>query len=802
MPTLIIDGKEIDVKPGATIMEAARKLGVPIPHFCYHPKLSIAGNCRMCLVEVEKTPRPVVSCAMPVSEGMVVKTQSDMVREARRGIMEFLLINHPLDCPVCDQGGECDLQDFAMKYGPDRARFHETKRDVVDRDIGPLIETVMNRCILCTRCVRFSEEISGLEEMGAVDRGDRMHVGPVVEHTLKSELSGNMAEICPVGALNLKPFHYMARGWELKRSPGICNHCAVGCRVRRDHQAGVVKRVMAAPFDAVNETWICDKGRFAYDGLGEARLTAPAVRDADGRHQSTATWPEALDHAAKMLKEVKPEEVAGLVGDDMAVAEDLFVFQDFMRRTVGTPHLDHRLRQRDFSGDDAPLGRADLLMNTPLRDLERADVMVLIGADTRYEAPLLNLRLRKAVQAGGRVYTVNPRRIDSILGTVEENVVPPGAEVAFLAAVLAALEGGSGQAAPGALALAAALKAAARPALLLGEYAVNHPQAETLRRLTVAISGACGALRDDWVGYNRLGGRAAAAAAQDLGVVPHRLAGYKAAGERGKNTRQILEAAVSGDIKVLFLLGTHLLVEAADAELARAALARARVIYLGAFDHATARCAEVVLAGGLVSEKAATLTNAEGRVQHAPAAVALPGQAKEDWRILRALSDRFHTSLPYNTLEAVRAAMAQAHGRYDLSEYEADEPTPACAHGKVTVGLDLNVTAAATARKGLVLVEESAFYGDDQVVKRSAVMSRLDQGERVLVSPEDAGRLGIVTGRRVRMIQGGCTIELEAQVDTLIPAGVVVGRYGYESALMQSLHRWDDPYPLVSLVTL
>ncbi|MBF0429270.1 MAG: NADH-quinone oxidoreductase subunit NuoG, partial [Magnetococcales bacterium] len=321
MPTLIIDGKEIDVKPGTSIMEAAKLLGIYIPHFCYHPKLPVSGNCRMCLVEVEKMPKPVISCAMPVNEGMVVKTDSDMVHKARQGVLEFLLINHPLDCPVCDQGGECSLQDLAMKYGADRSRFHDHKRRVPNYNVGPLIEMEMNRCIHCTRCIRFSEDVSGVEEMGAVYRGDHMRVGPFFDTVLSSELTGNMAEICPVGALNNKPFHFKARGWELKHVDGVCGHCSVGCHTRMDHLDGHILRVMSRTWPDGNETWICDKGRFANDGLIENRLDAPQLRVPGGLLKKAA-WADALNRAAEMIKGVKPEEVAGLATESGLGAEE------------------------------------------------------------------------------------------------------------------------------------------------------------------------------------------------------------------------------------------------------------------------------------------------------------------------------------------------------------------------------------------------------------------------------------------------------------------------------------------------
>lgn len=800
MPTLIIDGKEISVKQGATIMEAARTLGVDIPHFCYHPKLPIAGNCRMCLVEVEKMPKPVISCAMPVNDGMVVRTDSDMVRQARKGVMEFLLINHPLDCPVCDQGGECSLQDLAMKYGPDRSRYHEFKRDIPNYDLGPLIETEMNRCIHCTRCIRFSTTIAGVEEMGAVFRGDHMEVGPYVEQTLTSEMAGNLAEICPVGALNLKPFHFQARGWELRHSEGVCGHCAVGCHVQVDHLDDQVKRVMARGCDPINETWICDKGRFAYDGLAQDRVNYPTMRGDNGAKLSEVTWPQALDRAAEILKGVKPEEVAGLAADAGHGAEELFAFQEFLRSVVGTPHLDHRIRQRDFSGDDTPLTRADLMMNTPLVDLPRADLVLLVGADPRFETPILNWRLRQAGQAGARVIAINPRRLNNNLGNITEVVLRPGSETAFLAQVATAMDapGADGDAAT----VAAALKKAQRPALLLGDYAISHPQAESIRRHAVAILHRVGALGTgaEWNGFNRMASRGNAAAAQDLGIVPHRGPGYKRVEGKGKNAAEILKAAAEGSVKVLFLLGADPAVDGVDTHLARAAMKEAKVIYLGAYHTEAAQKADVVLAGLAMGEKASTLTNCEGRAQRSGLAVMGPLQAKEDWRILRALSDRFARPLGFNTLEALREVMATADHRYGQAGEETDGLPPACDHSPVTTGLMPGPDAAADA--GIILVLEPSFHNDDPVTRRSVTLGKLDKGNALRLNPQDAAKYKIQPSRKVRLIQGDRSVELTAVLDDRLPEGVVFGAMGYGTAPTQDLEADDGGFPRVSLVGL
>ncbi|MBF0159510.1 MAG: NADH-quinone oxidoreductase subunit NuoG [Magnetococcales bacterium] len=797
MPTLIIDNREIQVKPGTTIMEAARALGVYIPHFCYHPKLSIAGNCRMCLVEVEKMPKPVVACAMPVNDGMVVRTNSEMAQRARRGVMEFLLINHPLDCPVCDQGGECSLQDLAMKYGPDRSRFHETKRHAVDKDLGPLIETEMNRCIHCTRCIRFSVEIAGVEEMGATFRGDHMQVGPYVEKTLSSELAGNMAEICPVGALNDKPFHFQARSWELRHSDGLCFHCPIGCHVRRDHIDNSIKRVKARACDAINETWICDKGRYSYDGLSVERLLKPMARPSRGAPLVAVSWPEALERAATILKQVQPHEVAGLADVGVQSAEDLFAFQDLLRQVVGTPHIDHRLRQRDFSGDEVPLTRADLLMNTPLSQLEQADCIVLVGQDSRYEAPLLHLRLRKAAAAGATLFAIYPRRLDSTIATLETLIVHPGDEAIFLDEILLALTQQALSGETAASRVASALKKAKRPVLLLGDYAINHPMAEAIRRRVVAILNECQALgqgggQEKWHGYNRVDSASNSAAAQDFGLVPHRGPGYRRlSGASGYHARAILEAAAEGKIKVLLLLGADPTVDTVEPALARAALAKAKVIYLGAFERPAARSADVLLPGLLIPEKIATLTNAEGRVQRSDRVLQPPGEAKEDWRVLRALSDHFPQPLGYRDLQQLHQAMAQTDHRYPLQPLSGRDLAPPCDHSPVTVGLPLNDDPCGHLGSGLLLVMERAFYHDDPVTRRSAIMAQLDCGPVARIHPDEGRRLGLSAGERVWITQGQNRIGMVLALDDSVPVGTLFGRYSYLEALIQDLCSWD-----------
>ncbi|MBF0133597.1 MAG: NADH-quinone oxidoreductase subunit NuoG [Magnetococcales bacterium] len=776
MPTLIIDDREITVKPGTTIMEAARSLGIEIPHFCYHPSLSIAGNCRMCMVEVEKMPKPVISCAMPVNDGMVVRTNSEMVVKARRGVMEFLLINHPLDCPVCDQGGECKLQDYAVKYGPDRSRFQDKKRTVPNYDLGPVIETEMNRCIHCTRCIRFSTEVAGVEEMGAIFRGDHMKVGPCPGHgPLTSVLAGNLAELCPVGALNLKPFHFQARGWELSKTEGICEHCAVGCHIRVDSMENRIYRIMSRQCSSINLDWLCDKGRFAFEGMTEGRLQVPMMVPESGGPQVEVTWNQALDRVAALIQGVAPEEVAGLAGSWGQGGEELYAFQDFLRHVVGTPHLDHRLLRKDFSPDSIPLLRADLMLNTPLQDMERADAVFLIGAGPRFEMPLLNLRLRKASLNGASVWSLGPRHLLSKLENLEEAIVLPGEEADFLRKVLNAMTTRRGPKA--AVAWANALRKAQRPVFLLGRFAVNHPNAETLRRLVLAVLGKAEAVEPGWNGYNRMiSGNGAGA--HDLGVVPQRGPGYTKLGRRGMNAREIFEQSALGKIKVLFLMGLDMESDTVVEYLAAAAQAGTKIIFQGAFHSAAVDKVDVVLPGLVHGEKFSTLTNCEGRVQRSGRVVHGPIMAKEDWRILRALSQRFPQELPYDNLQELWEAMGREDRHYDPAVVDSGEIPKACDHGVgLTEGLECGaeVDAEENETDRLVLILEPSFYRDTPMSRRSSTMTKLDGVEVLRISGKEAKKHKIVAGDRVCIECNGHRVEVRTVVDERVKGGVLLG---------------------------
>src|SRR6266403_5571840 len=597
MPKVTIDGQEIEVAPGTTILQACQQAGAEVPYFCYHERLMIAGNCRMCLVEVERSPKPVASCAMPVAEGNVIHTNSEKAQKARKGVMEFLLINHPLDCPICDQGGECDLQDQAMAYGFDRGRFEENKRAVRDKDLGPLVATSMNRCIHCTRCIRFLTEIAGVEELGATGRGEAMEITTYIEKALGSELSGNIIDLCPVGALTSKPYSYVARPWELRKPESVDVLDAVGSTIRIDSRGAQILRVLPRLHEDVNEEWISDKTRFAIDGLVRRRLDRPYVRR-NGKLVE-AEWQEALDLVADRLKGAPGERIAAIAGD-LCDAEAMYALKELLTG-LGATSLDCR---QDGARLD-PGCRAGYLFNTTIAGIERADACLLVGTNPRWEAALVNARLRKRhLQGGFRVAAIGP-----------------ALDLTFPVEML-----GDGGDALNALATgdhpwAAVLRDAKNPMIVVGQGALARPDGARVLGAARRIAENSGLVREDWNGFNVLHHAAARVGGLDLGFVP---------GSGGRDVEGILAGCKSGDIEVLYLLGAD--------EIDTGDLGAAFVIYQGHHGDRGARRADVVLPGAAYTEKDGTYVNTEGRVQLARRAVFPPGEAREDWKILRALS--------------------------------------------------------------------------------------------------------------------------------------------------------------------
>jgi NADH-quinone oxidoreductase subunit G len=628
MPKLTINGKAIEVPAGATVLQACELAGVEIPRFCYHERLSVAGNCRMCLVEQEKAPKPIASCAMPAAENMVIHTDTPMVRQARRGVMEFLLANHPLDCPICDQGGECDLQDQAVAYGMDHGRYAEAKRAVRDKEFGPLVKTSMTRCIHCTRCVRFSTEVAGVEELGALGRGEHLEISTYIEKALRSELSANIIDLCPVGALTSKPYAFMARPWELHSTESVDVLDAVGSNINVDTRGREVMRILPRLNEAVNEEWISDKTRFACDGLIRQRLDRPYVRR-DGRLKP-ATWPEAFEAIGERLKSVPGSKIAALAGD-LVDAEAMFALKDLLA-SLGSPNLDCR---QDGAALD-PRVRAGYLFNTTIAGIEQADACLIIGSNPRWEAPIINARILKRAHHGGRfkVAVIGPH-LDLPYKYEHLGVGPE---------TLQAL-------AEGRHPFLETLKAAERPMLILGQGALTRADGAAILHLARKLAEAAGLVKEGWNGFNILHTAAARVGGLELGFLP---------GQGGRDTARILAGAAKGEIEVVYLLGAD--------EIDASKLGEAFVIYQGHHGDAGAHRADVILPGSAYTEKDGTYMNTEGRAQQGQRAVFPPGEAREDWAILRALSQALGKPLPYDNLGQLRRRLYQANPRFQRLE--------------------------------------------------------------------------------------------------------------------------------------
>ena len=671
---LTIDGHEVSVPQGSTIMKAAEKLSIEIPHFCYHERLSVAGNCRMCLVNIEGAPKPVTSCSWPVSEGMKVTTSCDDTKEARKGVMEFLLINHPLDCPICDQAGECDLQDVAVSYGSDRSHYCESKRSVDDLEIGSKIKTVMTRCIHCTRCIRFATEVAGVEEMGATGRGENMRVGTYVEQALQSELAGNMIDLCPVGALTSKPYAFTARAWELVRTPSIDVMDAVGTNIRVDSRAGEVMRIVPRENAEVNEEWMSDTARFSYDGLARNRLTTP-MHKVSGKWKSI-TWPKAFDVIAKAHKGVDVDRIAGLAGDIHSL-EDLYAFNDFMKDVIGTDNVDGRMDGYTLNRED---GLGASLMNTGIAGLEKADAFVLIGTNPRLEAPLINTRIRKQALKGAPVIMVGE---DADLTYTSTHA---GVDIKVL----------EGLAKP-ATKLGKLLKGKENIAVIVGAKAVlTRTDARPQMREILSFCEKMNVARKDWNGFNVLHQQAGRAGALALGITPE---------DNGMDASAIYKALKGGKIDVLWQFG--------EGDTGGESLSGAKFsIYMGTHKTEAAKEANLMLPLAAYTEKDGLWMNTEGRVQEATAASKPPLNAKEDWKVFRALSDVFKSTLPFNTLKALRENMIE------------DWPILAEEHWGAKQEFDIAFKAGkATVTDTAYTAPVDSFYLSNEILRASPVMA-------------------------------------------------------------------------------
>ncbi|MBN8512407.1 MAG: NADH-quinone oxidoreductase subunit G [Rickettsiales bacterium] len=619
MPKLKIDDKEIEVEDGLTVMQACEQAGIEIPHFCFHERLNIAGNCRMCLVEMEKSPKPIASCAMPVSEGMVIKTTTPTVQKAREGVMEFLLINHPLDCPICDQGGECDLQDQAFKYGRGKSRFTENKRSVVDKNLGPLIKTQMTRCIHCTRCIRFSSEIAGVPEMGAVHRGEHMEITSYLEKTLTSELSGNMIDLCPVGALTSKPYAFHARSWELKKTESIDVLDAVGSNIRVDSRDMEVMRILPKINDDVNEEWISDKARFSYDGLKVQRLDIPYIREQGKLVKST--WNEVIISVAKKITSVNGGEVAAIAGS-ITSCEAMFLLKKLLFR-LGSNFVD----ANQFGYKIDTKNRGNYLFNTTIAGIEQSDLCLLIGANPRQVAPVLNARIGKMVRAG----TLKVARIGE-----EDNQTYDIEELGADLSVLEEIKSGKSS-------FAKQLKASKNPMIVIGDAVLARSDGLAILALVHEVIKKYNIVKKDWNGFNVLHNHASMVGALDLGFI------Y---GLKGDGTDKILEMTRSGEVKVLYVLNAD------DFDVTKIGN-NCFVIYQGHHGDKMAARANVILPEAAYTEQDGIFINLEGRPQMARAAISPMGYAKESWNIIVNLAKAMNVDFGISSLTEVHEIMAK-----------------------------------------------------------------------------------------------------------------------------------------------
>jgi len=771
MVTITVDGVEMQAPRGSMLIEATDQAGLQVPRFCYHRKLTIAANCRMCLVDVEKAPKPLPACSTPVADGMQVHTQSLRALKAQKGVMEFLLINHPLDCPICDQGGECELQDVALGYGRGVSRFTERKRVVKDENLGPLIATEMTRCIHCTRCVRFLDEVAGTNEMGGMNRGEHTEISTFVGQGVHSEMSGNIIDLCPVGALTSKPYRFTARAWEMLSHPAVSPHDSIGSNLQLHHVHRKIKRVVPRDNEAINECWISDRDRFGYQGIyTEQRLAGPMVKR-DGEWQDV-TWEVALEEAASQLRGVVDSHGAGMLGALIAgnaTLEEQYLAGRLMRG-LGSNTIDARLRQADFSDQDAQ--PAFPWMGLELEEIGRLQAVLLVGSAPRQDQPILNHRLRKAAKSGGQVMYLNPMG-QSLNYEASQHVVAPDAMVAELAAVAQALldqSGGQaprgfdqllGEVRPGAAhqAMADALGKSERSAVLLGNAASAHPRGAALR----ALAGLVAALSQAKVGS--VPESANLAGAWLAGAVPHREAGGKPVqGERGLDALQMLQQPRRGYL----LVGVEPELDCWDSADAASALEQAdSVVCLTSFDtEGLRRVATVMLPMATFAETSGTFVSAEGRWQSFPGVATPVGDARPAWKLLRVLGN----------------LLAISGFDYTASDEVANELGTLCASLKPQAFADWQPPAEGDAGShgggiGLQRIGGVPMYASDPLVRRATALQNTAQAmdARVRVHPAQAAEMGLEDLDWVEISQqgrqGGRTARLPLVLDERVPHG-------------------------------
>jgi NADH-quinone oxidoreductase subunit G len=746
-----LDGKKVEVVEGSMIMHAADKGGTYIPHFCYHKKLSIAANCRMCLVDVEKAPKPMPACATPVTQGMIVRTKSPKALQAQKGVMEFLLINHPLDCPICDQGGECQLQDLAVGYGASSTRYNEEKRVVFHKNVGPLISMEeMSRCIHCTRCVRFGQEVAGVMELGMIHRGEHSEITTIVGDTIDSELSGNMIDVCPVGALTSKPFRYSARTWELSRRKSVSPHDSTGANLIVQVKSSTVMRVVPLENEEVNECWIADRDRFSYEALnGSDRLTAPMIKQ--GGSWKQVDWSTALEYVSRGLTQVSVDHGAkgvGALASSTSTVEELHLLAKLVR-SMGSENIDYRTRHSDFT----PNGAGVRWLGTSIASLSNLQRVLVIGSFLRKDHPLFAQRIRQAARKGAKVHSLNAVQDDWLMPLASQTSVAPSRWVQALSDIATAIGASTGVLSPvagdatdAAKAVAASLLSGERKAILLGNAAAQHPQASSLLGLANWIGSQTGAT----VGFLTDGGNAVGA--QLVGAFPR-------AG--GLHAGQMLGATGETPLKACLLLNVEPVLDSANAAAASAAMQAAEmVVVMSPFKNAGADIADVMLPIAPFTETSGTFVNAEGRVQSFHGVVKPLGDTRPAWKVLRVLGNMMGLKgFDFETSEEVRS---DALGDVTALAARLDNQSAV-------------VPAAVPAGTGLERIADVPVYAVDSIVRRAASLQLTADARAPIASLPEAlwSQLGLRVGDSVRIGQGAGHAVLPARLDASLAVNAV-----------------------------
>jgi len=753
---LEIDGCAVQVPSGSTIMDAAHKLDIYVPHFCWHKKLSIAANCRMCLVQVEKAPKPMPACATPVSEGMKVWTHSDAATEAQKGVMEFLLINHPLDCPICDQGGECQLQDLAVGYGGSASRYQEAKRVVLNKNLGPLISTDMTRCIHCTRCVRFGQEVAGVMELGMIGRGEHAEIITFVGKTVDSELSGNVIDLCPVGALTSKPFRYTARTWELARRKSVSPHDGLGSNLVVQVKNDRVMRVVPLENEAINECWLSDRDRFSYEGLNaDDRLTRPMIKRDGAWHETD--WQTALEHVVGGLARIREQHgpaALGAVVSPHATLEEMHLAQKLLRG-LGSDNIDFRLRQTDFTADAKDHAAAAVpWLGMSIAEFAGLDRVLVIGSFLRKDHPLLAHRLRQATKKGTQLSVLHCANENLLMNVAHRQIVLPSALPLALAQIVVAAATGAGKSAPSALAaieapaaaqvIAASLLGGERKGIFLGNLARQHPRAAQLQALAQALASLTGArLGILTEAANSVGGYVAGALPREAGLHAQALLG-------GAERR-----------RAYLLLHTEVELDAANPVAARAALARAElVVALTPFKAAADEHAHVLLPIAPFSETAGTFVNCEGRAQMFNGVVPPLGDARPAWKVLRVLGSMLGIAgFEFDSVEEVRAEL----------------PSEAEIGARLSNATAVEIESPQLVANGVERLTDVPVYFTDPLVRRAPSLQKTADARRPVARANAAtlARLNLAAGASARLRQDGGEAVLGVALDAGLPDGCV-----------------------------